>query len=57
MAFIHIMPEADEVYEGYVVKKAIEHGEDEHDIRIFPLPNVLAFVGYLLILVVDKVLS
>jgi len=50
MAFIHILPEADEMYTEYVTEELGYR-------RVFPLPYVLAFAGYLIILLIDRVLS
>lgn len=49
MALIHIIPEAIEVYGDYSKEKSIE--------RPFPLPYVLIFVGYLIVLSVDRVIA
>lgn len=50
MAFIHILPEAAEGYSEYVIVELGRH-------RVFPLPYVMAFFGYLIILLIDRVLS
>ena len=47
MSLIHMMPEAAEMYTEWAVKEGIE--------RAFPLPYVMYFVGYLLILAIDRV--
>jgi solute carrier family 39 (zinc transporter), member 1/2/3 len=47
MALVHMMPEAAEVYTIWAAKEGIE--------RPFPLPYVMFFVGYLLILAIDRV--
>ena len=47
MSLIHMMPESAEVYEIWAAKEGIE--------RPFPLPYVMFFVGYLLILAIDRV--
>ena len=47
MSLIHMMPEAAEIYLIWAVKEGIE--------RPFPLPYVMYFVGYLLILAIDRV--
>lgn len=49
MALIHIIPESVEVWEEYAEKKLIE--------RPFPLPFVLIYVGYLIVLSVDRVIA
>jgi len=49
MALIHMMPEAAEIYESWAKKEGIE--------RAFPLPYVGFFLGYLLILAVDRVIA
>ena len=46
IAFIHILPEEVENWANY-------NGNPE---RLFPLPYVLMFCGYLLILIIDKVM-
>ena len=47
MSLIHMMPEAAEMYTSWAAKEGIE--------RAFPLPFVMYFVGYLLILAIDRV--
>ena len=47
MALVHILPEAVEIYRAWAI---YEEKEDP-----FPLPYVLFYVGYLLILLVDRV--
>ena len=47
MSLIHMMPEAAEMYTEWALKEGIE--------RAFPLPYVMYFVGYLLILAIDRV--
>jgi len=49
MALIHIIPEAVELYEEWAEMKKIE--------KPFPLDYVLIFVGYLIVLAVDRVIS
>jgi|688.fasta_scaffold328197_1 zinc transporter ZupT len=49
MALIHIIPESVEVWHEYGEKKKIE--------RPFPLPFVLIYVGYLIVLSVDRVIA
>lgn len=56
IAFIHLLPEVSEKYHDWV------HGGGERGVRhddegaLFPLPFVLLFSGYALILFIDKVL-
>lgn len=47
MALIHMMPESAEVYLLWAAEENIE--------RPFPLPYVMFFVGYMLILAIDRV--
>ena len=47
MSLIHMMPEAAEIYTSWAVKEGIE--------RAFPLPFVMYFIGYILILAIDRV--
>ena len=47
MALIHMMPESAEIYLMWAVAEEIE--------RPFPLPYVMFFVGYMLILAIDRV--
>ena len=49
MSLIHIMPEAAEEYGEWAEENGIE--------KPFPLPFVMIFLGYLLILAVDRVLA
>lgn len=49
MALIHIIPESVEVWEEYAAEKKME--------RVFPLPFVLIYIGYLIVLVVDRVIA
>ena len=61
IAFIHIMPEAMEMWEEYLhhdqdhdsPNPVVGHGDGDEP---FPLPFALLFVGYTLILLIDKVL-
>jgi len=48
IAFMHILPEENEEWEEYSKEKG--YG------RVFPLPNILVFAGYTIILIIDKVL-
>ena len=47
MSLVHMMPEAAEVYQGWALCEKIEIP--------FPLPYVMYFVGYFLILSIDRV--
>ena len=47
MSLIHMMPEAAHIYEIWAAEEKIE--------RAFPLPYVMFFIGYLLILAIDRV--
>ena len=47
MALVHMMPEAVEIHAGWAASEGIE--------RAFPLPYVTFFLGYCLILAVDRV--
>jgi len=49
MALFHIIPEGAEQYESWATEKGIE--------RPFPLAFVLIFVGYLIVLAVDRVIA
>lgn len=49
MAIVHMMPESAEVYATWAACEGIE--------RPFPLPYVMYFVGYLVILLIDRVLA
>jgi len=49
MALIHIVPEGIHTHEAWAKEKQIDNP--------FPLPYVLIFMGYLLVLVIDRVLS
>jgi len=71
MAFVHILPEAAETYNASMAKSSAEHDdhrrrlaesgteekEEEHHDEAFPLPYVLFFLGYAVILLVDRVFS
>ena len=46
IALIHILPEEVENWENY----------NDNPERLFPLPYILVFCGYLLILILDKVM-
>ena len=47
MALIHIMPESVEIYASWAMEEGIEEP--------FPLPYVMFFIGYMLILAIDRV--
>ena len=49
MALIHIIPEGIDVYSEWAESEGIE--------KPFPLPYVLIFVGYLIVLSVDRVIA
>lgn len=49
MSLTHMMPEAVEIYDGWAKHEGIE--------RPFPLPYVGFFMGYVLILFVDRVIA
>jgi hypothetical protein len=49
MALIHVIPEGIEIYEEWAEEKKIE--------RPFPLAFVLIFIGYLMVLSIDRVLA
>lgn len=49
MALVHMMPEAAELYEIWGSTRDYE--------RLFPLPYVCFFLGYILILLVDRVFA
>ena len=46
MSLVHMMPEAQEIYLSWAIEEGIE--------RPFPLPYVMYFVGYVLILALDS---
>jgi zinc transporter ZupT len=73
MAFIHILPESVEQYNDAMAAAeekseavsgnsttaavpAEEHDHEEHG-HIFPLPYLLFFVGYMMVLLIDRVLA
>ena len=49
MSLIHMMPEGAEIYGAWAIEEGIE--------RPFPLPYVMYFIGYLLILAIDRVFA
>ena len=49
MSLVHITPEAVEIYAIYTAKQEVE--------RAFPLPYVCFFGGYLLVLLIDRVVD
>jgi len=48
IALVHILPEMIETWDELETKKGVE--------KIFPLPEILVFAGYTIILIIDKVL-
>ena len=61
IALCHIVPEAIETWNGLSVNTHVEHAgtPDEETVeneKIFPLPELLVFCGYTIILIIDKVL-
>ncbi|CAI2372253.1 unnamed protein product [Moneuplotes crassus] len=60
IAFLHIMPEATEEFSQFMENQSesdgyvswLKHGNDD---SFFPLPFALTFVGYAIILLIDKV--
>jgi len=56
IAFMHIMPEAIEGWNDMPCNKHMEDGVEVENEKIFPLPELLIFVGYTIILIIDKVL-
>ncbi len=73
MAFIHILPESVEQYNDAMKEEeepavatgnsttaaaaAEDHDHEEHGAHIFPLPYLLFFVGYMMVLLIDRVLA
>ena len=49
MALLHMMPEAQKIYHQWTIDNEIE--------RAFPLPYLMFFLGYVLILAIDKYLA
>ena len=49
MALIHMMPESSEIHNSWAAEKGIE--------KPFPLPYVMYFIGYMLILCIDRVIA
>ena len=65
IALLHIMPEASETYSDLMApedehehdhdeQQMVQHGGGDED-KVFPLPFLLVFLGYALILTIDKV--
>ena len=65
IALLHILPEASETYADLMApedehehdhdeQQIVRHGSGEED-KVFPLPFLLVFLGYALILTIDKV--
>ena len=52
MALLHMMPEGVELYNQWTVTAGYEHSHDA-----FPLPYASFFGGYLIVLLVDKVIA
>lgn len=55
IAFIHILPEEVENWNNVVYENKLAKGGDTEK-EPFPLPYVLVFCGYTLILIIDKVM-
>ena len=60
IAFVHIMPEANETWADYLNPDPDDGvgrlGDDDDGPDPVPLPSVLLIVGYTLILLIDKIL-
>ena len=73
MAFIHILPESVEQFneameeakeepvaalKGNSTKPADDHAHEEHGgAHVFPLPYLLFFIGYMMVLLIDRVFA
>ena len=73
MAFIHILPESAEQYNDVMKELAEEENasnttatakagahadhEEEHGAHVFPLPYLLFFIGYMMVLLIDRVFA
>ena len=66
MAFIHILPESAEQYNDVMKKLAEEENASnttataktgEHGAHVFPLPYLLFFIGYMMVLLIDRVFA
>ena len=57
IALCHIMPESIETWNGLSINThEDDKGETVENEKIFPLPELLVFTGYTIILILDKVL-
>ena len=56
IALMHITPEMIETWNGLPLNNHEENGEMVENEKIFPLPELLIFLGYTIILIIDKVL-
>ena len=56
IALMHITPEMIETWNGLPINNHMEDGVEVENEKIFPLPELLIFLGYTIILVIDKVL-
>ena len=56
IAFMHITPEMVETWASLPINMHMEDGVEVENEKIFPLPELLIFVGYTIILIIDKVL-
>lgn len=57
IAFMHITPEMIDAWNDMDINSTLlPDGTREYNEKIFPLPELLIFVGYTLILIIDKVL-
>ena len=56
IALMHITPEMIETWNDLDVNKHMEGTEEVENKKIFPLPELLIFTGYTIILIIDKVL-
>ena len=56
ISLLHITPEMIETWNSLPLNQHEENGEMVQNEKIFPLPELLIFVGYTIILIFDKVL-
>lgn len=65
ISLVHIMPEASAIYREYKELGHADHDdhddhrrleEDEHEEEGFPLPNVIFFLGFMIMLLLDQVI-
>ena len=56
VALLHLLPESAEIFEEYFQDKSSSDGEGESLRRHFPASFILAFVGYTIILILEKVI-